>query len=181
MISSNVSNQQRGDSTPSPVMPAVDAPANAAGSAIPNHLKARTKSKVNLKFIVGGVMLLVLAVLIVQATISTGAYYLTVDEVLQKGPTIVGERVRVSGMVVDGSEDWNPQEITLKFAIHDEGSAPLPIVFKGPRPDNFQRAAEAIIEGELGADGAFHADNLLLKCPSRYEEEPTEIYVEATG
>ena len=55
----------------------------------------------------------------------------------------------------------------------------MPIVFYGPRPDNFQRAASAIIEGELLPDGSFQAETLLLKCPSRYEEEPEEIYVEA--
>ena len=159
----------------------VDSAPEATGNAIPSHLKERTKPKVNLKFIVGGVVLLLLAVLIVQATITTGAYYLTVDEVLNSDSTMVGQRIRVSGHVVDGSEDWNAQEVTLKFAIHEEDSAPLTIVFKGPRPDNFHRAAEAIVEGELLADGTFQADNLLLKCPSRYDEEPEEIYVEATG
>ncbi|MGL4649226.1 MAG: cytochrome c maturation protein CcmE, partial [Caldilineaceae bacterium] len=50
----------------------------------------------------------------------------------------------------------------------------------GPRPDNFQRAAEAIIEGELLANGDFQADTLLLKCPSRYEEDPEEVFVQST-
>jgi cytochrome c-type biogenesis protein CcmE len=92
---------------------------------------------------------------------------------------MIGERVRVSGAVVADSEDWNAREVTLRFAIHDENNAQLPILFYGPRPDNFARAAEAIIEGELLADGSFKADTLLLKCPSRYEEEPEEIFVEA--
>jgi cytochrome c-type biogenesis protein CcmE len=86
----------------------------------------------------------------------------------------------VSGTVVDGSEDWNAKEITLRFSISDEEGAQLPIVFYGPRPDNFQRAASAIIEGELLADGSFQADTLLLKCPSRYEEEPEEVFAEST-
>ena len=68
----------------------------------------------------------------------------------------------------------------LRFAIHDESNSQVPIVFYGPRPDNFARAAEAIIEGQLQADGTFKADTLLLKCPSRYEEEPEEVFVEAS-
>jgi cytochrome c-type biogenesis protein CcmE len=88
--------------------------------------------------------------------------------------------VRVNGNVVGGTEDWNAEQITLKFSIQDEsGDQTLPIVFYGPRPDNFQRAASAIIEGELKPDGTFEAQTLLLKCPSRYEEEPEEIHVEA--
>ena len=65
-------------------------------------------------------------------------------------------------------------------AIKDEKDGEiLPIVFYGVRPDNFQQAASAIIEGQLQADGTFEANNLLLKCPSRYEEEPSEVYVES--
>ena len=146
---------------------------------IPEDLAEKRPANKNLKFIVGGLLLLALVVgLMVQATMSTGAYYMTVSE-LHAAPHRIGERVRVSGTVVDGSEDWNAREITLKFAISDEDGAKLPIVFFGPRPDNFQRAASAIIEGELLADGSFKADTLLLKCPSRYEEEPEEVFVEA--
>lgn len=166
---------------------------------IPADLGQERRSAVNPKFIVGGVLLLVLAGLLVWATATTGAYYMTVEEVLAEGPSLYGERIRVNGLVLDGSEDWNAQEVTLRFAIHDEESAEagdsqgggngdngdgneppsLPIVFFGPRPDNFQRAASAIIEGELLPDGTFKADTLLLKCPSRYEEEPEEIFVKS--
>jgi cytochrome c-type biogenesis protein CcmE len=147
---------------------------------IPMDLAERKGANKNLKFIIGGLLIIGLViVLIVQATLSTGAYYLTVSELNAKGATMVGERVRVSGAVVADSEDWNAREVTLRFAIHDETNAQLPILFYGPRPDNFARAAEAIIEGELLADGTFKADTLLLKCPSRYEEEPEEVFVEA--
>jgi len=149
--------------------------------SIPVDLEKQQAANKNLKFIIGGVLVIALIItLIVQATVSTGAYYLTVTELAEKTPGIVGERVRVSGTVVDGSEDWNPQEITLRFAISDEDGAQLPIVFYGPRPDNFQRAASAIVEGELLADGTFQAETLLLKCPSRYEEEPEEVFVESS-
>jgi cytochrome c-type biogenesis protein CcmE len=151
-----------------------------AASTIPSELAERKPNK-NLKFIVGGLLLIGAVIfLIVQATVTTGAYYLTVSEVSEQGASLVGQRLRVSGQVVDGSEDWNAQEITLRFKIQDESGAQLPVVFFGPRPDNFQRAAEAIAEGELLADGSFKANDLLLKCPSRYEEAPEEIHVEST-
>lgn len=149
--------------------------------AIPGDLAERRTSNKNLKFIIGGLLIIGLViVLIVQATVSTGAYYMTVSELNREGPGIIGERVRVSGTVVEGSEDWQAEEVTLRFKISDEDGSQLPIVFYGPRPDNFQRAASAIVEGQLLADGTFQADTLLLKCPSRYEEEPEEIFVEST-
>jgi len=150
--------------------------------SIPDDLAEAKSGKGNLKFILGGVVMLALVVvLIVYSTASTGAYYLTVAETMERAPTLTGQRVRVSGTVVDGSEDWRPQEMTLRFAVADESThEQLTIVFYGPRPDNFQRAASAIIVGELMADGSFQADTLLLKCPSRYEEEPEEIFAQST-
>jgi cytochrome c-type biogenesis protein CcmE len=153
--------------------------------SIPSEIGTRSSSKFNTKYLVGGSLLLLfvgfLAFQMVQATITTGAYYMTVAEVQGKAAELTGQRIRVSGNVVEGSEDWNAQEITLKFNVVDEsGDGQLPIVFYGPRPDNFARAASAIIEGELQPDGSFLAETLLLKCPSRYEEEPEEVFVEST-
>ena len=147
---------------------------------IPTDLADEKGRGINMKFVIGGlVLVIIVAALMVQATMTTGAYYMTVDEINRAGASLVGERVRVSGSVVDGSEDWTPQEVTLRFKIAGEDGAQLPIVFFGPRPDNFQRAASAIVEGELLPDGSFQAESLLLKCPSRYEEEPEEVFVQA--
>jgi cytochrome c-type biogenesis protein CcmE len=150
---------------------------------IPADLQERSRSGFNSKYIVGGLLLLTFVGFLIfqvyDATTTTGAYYLTVGELYERTPQIYGERVRVSGNVVDDSEIWNAQEVTLRFKIADESMHELPIVFHGPRPDNFARAASAIIEGELLPDGTFQAETLLLKCPSRYEEEPEEVYVEA--
>ena len=151
---------------------------------IPTYLSETKKSAINWRFVAGGVLLLAfvgfLGFQMVQATTTTGAYYMTVGEIHDQVPAIYGERVRVNGNVVEGTEDWVPRDMTLKFSIMDDNGDQLPIVFYGPRPDNFQRAASAIVEGELLADGSFQAETLLLKCPSRYEEEPEEIFVEST-
>ena len=149
--------------------------------AIPSHLSERRKG-INPKFLIGGTLLLIMVAMIVYATVTTGAYFLTVDEMLAQGAGAQGQRLRVNGLVVDDSEDWNAQEVTLRFSIQDEENldGQLPIVFYGPRPDNFHRAASAIIEGEMQPNGVFKADTLLLKCPSRYEELPEEVLVEST-
>lgn len=155
--------------------------------AIPTHLGAKRPSSINPKFLVGGALLLVLACLIVWATMTAGAYYLTVNEIVTKGNTIVGERVRMNGLVVADSDTWDEDNHVLRFAVYDENDKAgageqMQVVFYGPKPDNFHRAASAIIEGEVIAENSqlvFKADTLLLKCPSRYEEEPSEIFVKS--
>ena len=60
----------------------------------------------------------------------------------------------------------------------------MAIHFHGVQPDQIAReGSSAIVEGTLGPNGVVDANNLLLKCPSRYEEgvdkEYEEIKVEA--
>lgn len=152
-------------------------------TSIPAHLGERANRGYNIRYIVGGLLLLAfvafLGMQMVQG-MTTGAYFMTVSELRARAATLDGQLVRVNGNVVEGTEDWNAADMVLKFSIKDEKDGEiLPIVFYGVRPDNFQRAASAIIEGQLQPDGTFEANNLLLKCPSRYEEEPSEVYVES--
>lgn len=157
-------------------------------AAIPADLRERARKRerggLKIGYLVGGAVVLGFIAVVIGLTLSTGSYWLTVSELQTDAARYAGEHVRVSGAVVTDSEEWNPQEVTLRFAVSDENGAQLPIVFFGPRPDNFRRATEAIVEGRLLPDGSggliFQADNLLLKCPSRYEEEPEQVYVEAT-
>jgi cytochrome c-type biogenesis protein CcmE len=41
-------------------------------------------------------------------------------------------------------------------------------------PDLLRDEAQAIMTGQLGEDGVFMADELLLKCPTKYEEAVPE-------
>ncbi len=122
--------------------------------------------------LVGLAVIAVIIALIVNATLDTGMYYLTVDEYHSRQANLEGERVRVNGEVVADSEVWDAQATRLEFRVQDAGGQhDLKVVYHGPRPDNFHRATSAILEGSMAADGTFQADNLLTKCPSRYEEE----------
>lgn len=148
---------------------------------IPPHL-ARKRSGLKPQFLVAGLLLVgVIVSLMIYGLTTAKAFWLTVDEVQQRGSSLVSQRLRVNGVVVDGSEQWNAEEVTLRFEIQDEENPnhQLAVVFYEPRPDNFQRAASVIVEGELLPGGVFEADVLLLKCPSRYEEAPEDILLQA--
>jgi cytochrome c-type biogenesis protein CcmE len=132
------------------------------------------------KFIIGGVIVAAAVVYLIASSISSSAqYYLTVKELQEKEQTMAGRNVRVSGFVVGDSIAYNPQASSLSFDIvdsHDELSSTvkvrtLKIVYTGPKPDLLQHEAQAIAEGKLNPDGTFAASNLLLKCPTRYEDQ----------
>ncbi len=133
-----------------------------------------------------------------SSTAATSEYFLTVDELNAKGADVLDRNLRVSGAVIGETIKYDAQTLTLSFEvahvpaeqalIEDEGGlaealhqavidparARLKIVYVGPMPDLLRHEAQAIVTGKLGADGVFHADELLLKCPTKYEEAVPE-------
>jgi cytochrome c-type biogenesis protein CcmE len=141
--------------------------------------ETQTGGSSRLKFLVGGaVILIAVGYLIVSSFGSTAQYFLTVAELRGKGATIVGDDVRISGVVIGDSIQYDTRSLRLEFDIVDsldDLKEPLHVIYNGPKPDLLQHEAQAIIEGVWQEDGAFYAhsqeDSLLLKCPTRYEEE----------
>ena len=44
------------------------------------------------------------------------------------------------------------------------------VVYNGAKPDMLKDEAQAILTGKLDSEGVFIAEELLLKCPTKYEE-----------
>ena len=146
------------------------------------------------KFLIGGVFLVAAVILLVVTSLKSSAqYYLTVDE-LTSGAADQNSNIRVSGVVIADTIQYDPYTLTLSFTIanipgdnqeieaagglakvlHEAAINPeinrIKVIYHGERPDLLKDEAQAILTGTLGEDGVFYADELLLKCPSRYEE-----------
>ena len=118
--------------------------------------------------IAGAIIIIAMAWFIMTSMGASTAFYLTVAELKARGPS--DRLIRASGTVVGDSIEWDAQEMLLQFEIADE-SGSLPVVYHGPRPDMFMDGAQAVAEGRYTEDGIVDATSLLLKCPSKYEEE----------
>ena len=58
----------------------------------------------------------------------------------------------------------------LHQAVMDPSRARMKVVYVGPKPDLLRNEAQAIMTGHVAPDGTFYAEELLLKCPTRYEQ-----------
>jgi len=92
-------------------------------------------------------------------------YYKTPTEILHQGPTAVGERVRLGGLVLPGTVHANGHR--LIFVVSD-GTSSMSVVDTGGVPSLFRTGAGVVLEGFYGSDGAFHADTVLVKHGDRY-------------
>ena len=122
----------------------------------------------------GGIVVAVIAYLIVSGMQGMTSYYLTVEELRAEEPS--NRVVRVSGFVRGGSIDVDASGGIVRFVLADRASGEsraVDVVYHGPPPDMLRPDAEAIVEGRYAAQGLFEADELYLKCPSRYEAAAT--------
>lgn len=130
--------------------------------------------KGKLKFIVAiFIILSTVSYLVYGSAKDSMVYYLTVDEMTDRVPDIYNERIRVSGIVVPGSIQKEPDG-SLKFRITD-GNDTISVDYKGIIPDIFKDEVEAVVEGEYTREKIFKADILLAKCPTKYESDE-ELY-----
>ena len=147
------------------------------------------------KFVVGGLSVIAAIVyLVVTSLQSTAQYFYTVNEIQDRGASLVGRNLRASGAVLGDTITYDPQTLTITFqvanvsndaadveaagglaqilhlAVSDPTASRMTVVYVGPKPDLLKNEAQAIVTGKLGEDGVFYADELLLKCPTKYEE-----------
>jgi len=147
------------------------------------------------KFVIGGILILGAVVFLIwSSTAANAEYFLTIDELNAKGSSIVDRNLRVSGAVIGDSIQYDAPDLKLSFevahvpadnaelateggladalhqAVLDPSRSRMKVVYVGPKPDLLRNEAQAIMTGHLGADGTFYAEELLLKCPTRYEE-----------
>lgn len=163
-----------------------------------NRPVSRSGSRV--KFLVGGLLILVAVIyLIVSSSQANAQYFLTVDELMANKSQNMRRDLRISGAVIGDTIQYDPNTLRLTFmvahvpgdnkeieaqgglaevlraAVADPNRARLQVIVEGqPKPDLLRNEAQAIMTGRMGEDGVFHATELLLKCPTKYEEAVPE-------
>ena len=78
--------------------------------------------------------------------------------------------VQVNGVLADKQYVMKQQEQFLSFRLRDARGEVLPIEYHGVIPGNFDQATSIVAIGRYH-DGKFTAEQLLVKCPSKYQAE----------
>ena len=86
--------------------------------------------------------------------------------------------VQIMGAPVQGTMSYDRSVHALRFALRDSSGQTLPVVYKGPKPEDLDSAmSKAIAINATGTydpkQGVFVAETLLVKCPSKYQGQGT--------
>jgi len=121
-------------------------------------------NKMKAKYIIGIVIIVAFAILSVNSFKGSITPYVSISEAIESG-----ESVQVKGERV-GQAQFDIDENLFKFTLKDEAGKQIDVIYDGAKPGNFDQAIEVVCQGEY-KDGKFHAKNILVKCPSKYQEE----------
>lgn len=127
-----------------------------------------------------GILVIAVAIVMIMTTAGDASQYLTFSkakELSEEGSKtqvhIVGQlkkdmRGEIVGIVP------SPDKLSFKFLMIDENGDEQMVFHPNPMPTDFIRSEQVVIVGNYNEDN-FIADKILLKCPSKYQEENIEV------
>ena len=125
--------------------------------------------KIQGKHMVAGVLLLFSAGLAFDSVSNYINPYLSVTQVALNLNRYSGKSIQVMGIVEPGSFIRGDGG-TILFTLTD-GQESLPVQFTGATPQNLDEGKDVVAVGSLTGEASLEAEQLLVKCPSKYEGE----------
>jgi len=127
-------------------------------------MKPRTR---RLGWILGGLAVLgVAAAMVLNAFRSNLVFFYTPTQIAAKEAP-QGRPFRVGGLVESGSLTREPNTLIVHFRVTDTAKT-IPVTYTGLLPDLFKEGKGVVAQGTLGADGIFHASEVLAKHDENY-------------
>lgn len=71
----------------------------------------------------------------------------------------------------DSSQAHGFSRETMQFSFYmkDQDGNVRRVVYPRPKPNNFEQATQLVVVGEM-RNNVFHASDMLMKCPSKYND-----------
>lgn len=126
------------------------------------------------------IALIFIAVAIAGIAISASNY--TSYEGFEKANQYEGKVYKIVGNLdLDGEMHYDPETNPNLFSFYmiDKEGVSQQVVYSDAKPQDFERSESLVVTGQ-SKDGVFQADQILMKCPSKYVEDEIE-YVEANA
>ena len=114
----------------------------------------------------GVTLVAVAAALVLNAFQGNVVFFFSPSQIAAKEAPL-DKTFRVGGMVEKGSLKRRADGLTVEFIVTDTAKS-IPVVYTGILPDLFKEGKGVVTQGKLGADGVFHASEVLAKHDENY-------------
>lgn len=127
-----------------------------------------------------GIIVIAIAIIVIMSTAGDASAYVSFSdarEMAEEGNAnkihVVGKLPKTQDGAVEGIEA-SPDMLSFKFELVDENNERQTVYHANPMPTDFLRSEQVVVVGAF-QNGKFVADKILLKCPSKYQEEGVKV------
>ncbi len=127
-----------------------------------------------------GILVIAVAIVMIMTTAGDASQYLTFSEAKELSEEGSKTQVHIVGQLKKDMRGEivgivpSPDKLSFKFLMIDENGDEQMVFHPNPMPTDFIRSEQVVIVGSYNEDN-FIADKILLKCPSKYQEENIEV------
>ena len=128
----------------------------------------------------GGLVCLVAATALVLTAFEQNMLYFYTPTQIVAGEAPEGRRLRVGGLVEQGSVRRTPGSLEVRFDVTDLDRT-ITVAYAGVLPDLFREGQGVVAHGRLGSDGLFEADEVLARHDENYMPPEVAEMLEERG
>ena len=128
----------------------------------------------------GGLVCLVAATALVLTAFEQNMLYFYTPTQIVAGEAPEGRRLRVGGLVEQGSVRRTPGSLEVRFDVTDLDRT-ITVAYAGVLPDLFREGQGVVAHGLVGADGLFEADEVLARHDENYMPPEVAEMLEERG
>ena len=127
-----------------------------------------------------GILVIAMAIGIILTTAGDASSYVTFEEAKRRESDGDRSKIHVVGKLKKSETDQvtgiipMDYQLSFTFVMLDENEAEQKVFHPNPIPQDFDRSEQVVVVGSYRKD-VFVADKILLKCPSKYQEEEIKI------
>ena len=128
------------------------------------------------------IVIIAVAIGVIMSTAGDVSSYVSFEEARAMASTGKTTKVHVvgrlkkdpSGQIVgmEYQPEVDPNHFT--FTLVDRHKEERKVIYGSPKPQDFERSDTIVVIGSMGQEG-FVADKILLKCPSKYQENELNL------
>lgn len=124
-----------------------------------------------------GLIVIAVAIAMIVVIYTDSSTYSTFTEASAKETElyVVGVLNKEKDLYYEPTVDANH----FSFYMYDNDSTECKVVFRGSKPQDIERSEQIVLTGKM-VGSEFHASKILMKCPSKYNEDEVEV-IEATS
>jgi cytochrome c-type biogenesis protein CcmE len=127
-----------------------------------------------------GIVVIAVAITVIVSTAGDASSYVTFKEAYEMAEKGKDNKIHVVGQLKKNAQGEvvgihpSADKLSFSFIMVDNNGKEQTVFYNEPMPNDFFRSEQVVVIGGYQKD-MFVADKILLKCPSKYQEEEIEI------